>query len=100
MTKPEERQISILRIEPDPEAEPGEDPTMVVGYDIPEQAFDDLIKVAMWVSRGKSFAFTPDPSPRIGSVYPDATARRCLGALHEAGLITSVPADTEKETTP
>lgn len=92
-----EPEISILRIEPDPEAGPGDDPTMVVGYDIPEYALDDLVKVARWVSRGASFAFTPDPSPAVGSAYPDFAARRALGALTDAGLIKPPSATNDKE---
>jgi hypothetical protein len=47
---------------------------------IPVEAFDQLVKVAMHVSYGKSAAFTVGP-------YPDPTARVALGALHEAGLL-------------
>lgn len=54
---------------------------------VPVEAFEQLVRVAMWVSRGRSMAFTPDPDPRLGSVYPDATARHALGALDDAGLL-------------
>lgn len=54
---------------------------------VPVETFDQLVRVAMWVSRGRSMAFTPDPDPRLGSVYPDATARHALGALDDAGLL-------------
>jgi hypothetical protein len=48
---------------------------------IPLAAFDQLVKVAMHVSLGKSAAFHQD------SPYPDVVARFGLGALHEAGLL-------------
>ncbi|MBP5915884.1 hypothetical protein ACH3XX_42320 [Streptomyces scabiei] len=54
---------------------------------VPEPVLRDLVKVAMWVSRGHSMALTPDPSPFVGTAYPDATARRALGALDDAGLL-------------
>ncbi|MEU3656450.1 hypothetical protein AB0E67_27315 [Streptomyces sp. NPDC032161] len=47
---------------------------------VPAEALDALVRVAAHVSVGRSAAFlTP---------YPDATARRALGALHDAGLLT------------
>ncbi|MGW2113810.1 helix-turn-helix domain-containing protein [Streptomyces zhihengii] len=54
---------------------------------VPTEALDRLVKVAMWVSRGRSMAHTPDPI--LGPVYPDATARAALGLLDEAGLLDS-----------
>jgi hypothetical protein len=51
------------------------------------ETLERLVRVAMWVSRGQSMAHTPDPDPALGSVYPDATARRALGALDDAGLL-------------
>lgn len=56
--------------------------------EVPLEAFRRLVKVAMWVSRGRSFAYTPDPN--LGAAYPDATARFALGALHDAGLLPLV----------
>ncbi|MDX2986415.1 hypothetical protein [Streptomyces caniscabiei] len=68
---------------------------------IPVEALEQLVRVAMWVSRGRSMAHTPDPDPALGSVYPDATARRALGALDEAGLLEQfrARAETAAETT-
>lgn len=43
----------------------------------------------MWVSRGQAMAHTPDPSPVVGSRYPDTTARKALGALDDAGLLNT-----------
>ncbi|WP_327335831.1 hypothetical protein OG384_04155 [Streptomyces sp. NBC_01324] len=60
---------------------------------VPQEAFDRLVRVAMWVSRGRSMAFTPDPSDVIGKRYPDAVARAALGALKDAGLL-----DTYRQT--
>ncbi|WP_037688642.1 hypothetical protein, partial [Streptomyces scabiei] len=56
---------------------------------------------AMWVSRGRSMAHTPDPDPALGSVYPDAAARHALGALDDAGLLEQyrARAQTAAETT-
>ncbi|MFJ3083018.1 DUF6085 family protein [Streptomyces halstedii] len=54
---------------------------------VPPEAFDRLVRVAMWVSRGQSMAHTPDPSPLIGARYPDAAARKALGALDDVGLL-------------
>ena len=48
---------------------------------IPASAFARLVKVAMHVSAGRSFAFAGQ------GPYPDATARRALGELAELGLI-------------
>ncbi|WP_060880910.1 hypothetical protein [Streptomyces scabiei] len=56
-------------------------------YPVPAPVLRDLVKIAMWVSRGQAMAFTPDPSPFVGKAYPDATARRALGALDDAGLL-------------
>lgn len=47
--------------------------------------WERLVKVAQWVSRGRSAAFIPDPA--IAPCYPDAMARRALGALSDAGLL-------------
>ncbi|MFJ6729425.1 hypothetical protein ACIQPQ_31435 [Streptomyces sp. NPDC091281] len=52
---------------------------------IPLSALDGLITVARWVSRGQSYAHTPDPA--IADTYPDAAARQALGALDDAGLL-------------
>jgi hypothetical protein len=49
--------------------------------EIPADVYARLVKVAMHVSRGRSAAFQ--------GVYPDATARRALGALDDAGLLPS-----------
>ncbi|MDX2800125.1 hypothetical protein [Streptomyces scabiei] len=54
---------------------------------VPVKALEQLVRVAMWVSRGRSMAFTPDPDPKLGAIYPDATARFALGALDDAGLL-------------
>ncbi|MFJ3278488.1 hypothetical protein [Streptomyces halstedii] len=54
---------------------------------VPLEAFDRLVRVAMWVSRGQAMAHIPDPSPLIGARYPDAAARKALGALDDAGLL-------------
>ncbi|MFJ2568978.1 DUF6085 family protein [Streptomyces halstedii] len=56
---------------------------------VPHEAFDRLVRVAMWVSRGQSMAHTPDPSPLIGARYPDTAARQALGALDDAGLLNT-----------
>lgn len=60
---------------------------------VPLGAFDRLVRVAMWVSRGRSMAHVPDPSPLIGARYPDTAARKALGALDDAGLL-----DTYRQT--
>lgn len=49
---------------------------------VPREVFDQLVKVAEYVSLGESMARRP------GVAYPDATARFALGALHELGLLT------------
>jgi hypothetical protein len=49
---------------------------------VPTAVLADLVKVAAHVSVGKSFAFVGQGRP-----YPDATARRALGALDDAGLL-------------
>lgn len=72
--------ISIGRVEPLDDGYPG-----IVLHSIPVSAWDALVTVAKWVSRGKSFALDADPN--IAPCYPDASARRALGALHEAGLL-------------
>lgn len=54
---------------------------------VPQEAFDRLVRVAMWVSRGQSMAHVPDPATLIGARYPDAAARAALGALDDAGLL-------------
>lgn len=51
---------------------------------VPPAVLRDLIHVAAWVSRGRSAAFTPDDT--LGSAYPDAKARRALGAVDDLGL--------------
>ncbi|RBL80550.1 hypothetical protein DDE05_50525 [Streptomyces cavourensis] len=53
---------------------------------VPPGAFDRLVRVAMWVSRGRSMAHTPDP--QISGSYPDTAARFALGALDDAGSST------------
>ncbi|MGW1154462.1 hypothetical protein ACWD45_24660 [Streptomyces rubiginosohelvolus] len=57
----------------------------IVTRSIPLSAWNDLIVVAKWVSRGRSMAFEPDPD--IAPRYPDAAARRALGALDDAGIL-------------
>jgi hypothetical protein len=57
----------------------------IVLKSIPLTVWESLITVAKWVSRGKSFALDADPD--IAPTYPDAAARRALGALHDAGLL-------------
>ncbi|MFE7535175.1 hypothetical protein ACFU67_12995 [Streptomyces rhizosphaericola] len=54
---------------------------------VPPGAFDRLVRVAMWVSRGRSMAHTPDP--QISGSYPDTAARFALGALDDAGLLNT-----------
>ncbi|MGW0948501.1 hypothetical protein ACWD4O_38925 [Streptomyces sp. NPDC002623] len=86
--------ISIGRIEMQDDGYPS-----IVLRGIPLTAWDALITVAKWVSRGRSFAFDADPD--IAPAYPDASARRALGALHDAGLLNptaptaAVPEETE-----
>ncbi|MFH8531561.1 hypothetical protein ACH4GE_24460 [Streptomyces tendae] len=72
--------ISIGRVETEADGQPG-----IVLRSIPLTAWDALITVAKWVSRGKSMALDADPA--IAPAYPDAAARRALGALHDAGLL-------------
>lgn len=49
---------------------------------VPRDAFDALVKVAEYVSYGRSaVGYQPDGAP-----YPDALARRALGALGDHGL--------------
>jgi hypothetical protein len=72
--------ISIGRVEMEADGYPG-----IVLREVPLSAWDGLITVAKWVSRGKSFVLDADPD--IAPAYPDATARRALGALHDAGLL-------------
>ncbi|MGW5291464.1 hypothetical protein [Streptomyces bacillaris] len=54
---------------------------------VPPGAFDRLVRVAMWVSRGRSMAHVPDP--QISDTYPDTAARYALGALDDAGLLNT-----------
>ncbi|WP_145503124.1 hypothetical protein [Streptomyces sp. CFMR 7] len=54
---------------------------------VPLEAFDRLVRVAMWVSRGQAMAHVPDP--QISGSYPDAAARYALGALDDAGLLNT-----------
>lgn len=54
---------------------------------VPLDALRGLVEVAMWVSRGRSMAMTPSHVKQIGKAYPDAKARRALGALADAGLL-------------
>lgn len=79
---PPEPTISVGRVEMEADGHPG-----IVLRSIPLSAWDALITVAKWVSRGKSFALDADPA--IAPCYPDASARRALGALHDAGLLTA-----------
>ncbi|MFE3678705.1 hypothetical protein [Streptomyces griseus] len=65
---------------------------------VPQEAFDRLVRVAMWVSRGQSMAHTPDPSPVIGSRYPDTAARKALGALDDVGLLDTYRQAATEET--
>ena len=49
---------------------------------VPREAFDALVQVAEYVSYGRrAVDHQPDGAP-----YPDAAARRALGALGDAGL--------------
>ncbi|GAA2107865.1 hypothetical protein [Streptomyces synnematoformans] len=68
--------VSISRVETMADGHRG-----IVLTSVPAWAFRDLIKVAMHVSTGKSFAFVGQ------GPYPDALARRALGALDDAGLL-------------
>lgn len=54
---------------------------------VPPEAFDRLVRVAMWVSRGQAMARTPDPE--ISDSYPDTAALFALGALDDAGLLNT-----------
>jgi hypothetical protein len=72
--------ISILRVEESEELAKD-----IVAREIPLTAWDALITVAKWVSRGRSFAF--DAGPDIAPAYPDTAARYALGALDDAGLL-------------
>lgn len=97
-TQPEPR-ISISRVEPMDDGHPG-----IVLRSIPLPAWEAAITVLKWVSRGRSFALDADPG--IAPSYPDAAARRALGALHDAGLLdqpkqpTPAPAGTEATDSP
>lgn len=72
--------ISIGRVETEADGQPG-----IVLRSIPLTAWDALITVAKWVSRGKAMALDADPD--IAPAYPDAAARHALGALDDAGLL-------------
>ncbi|WP_411096001.1 hypothetical protein [Streptomyces sp. 020-2-3H-GM] len=61
---------------------------------VPLEAFDRLVRVAMWVSRGEHMAHVPDP--QISGSYPDAAARVALGALDDAGLLGTYRDNTEE----
>lgn len=80
LAPPPEPTVSILRVEDGPDGE-----RHIATRSIPLTAWEALVKVAMWVSRGRSFALDADPD--IYPTYPDAAARRALGALHDAGLL-------------
>jgi len=83
--------ISIGRVETEADGCPG-----IVLRSIPVTAWDALVTVAKWVSRGRAMALDADPD--IAPAYPDAAARRALGALHDAGLLGGpqpAPAATE-----
>ncbi|MFB6955490.1 hypothetical protein ACFCYB_00280 [Streptomyces sp. NPDC056309] len=77
---PPEPTVGITRVETEFDGQPG-----IVVRSIPVSAWEALVKVTMWVSRGRSAAFIPDPD--IAPAYPDAAARRALGALHDSGLL-------------
>lgn len=62
---------------------------------VPLGAFDRLVRVAMWVSRGQAMAHTPDPE--ISDTYPDAAARFALGTLDDAGLLNTYRAAATEE---
>ena len=52
---------------------------------VPREAFDALVQVAEYVSYGRrAVDHQPDGAP-----YPDAAARRALGVLDDAGLLTA-----------
>jgi len=80
LAPPPEPTVSILRVEDGPDGE-----RHIATRSIPLTAWEALVKVAMWVSRGRSFALDADPD--IYPTYPDAAARRALGALHDSGLL-------------
>jgi hypothetical protein len=63
---------------------------------VPRDALRRLVEAAMWVSRGKSMAFTPDDSKAVGKTYPDAKARLALGALDDAGLLDQSREDSDE----
>lgn len=85
--------ISIGRVEPDlGDGYPG-----IVMRSIPLPAWEAAITVLKWVSRGKTYALDADPD--IAPSYPDAVARRALGALHDAGLLGPAPAPAATEAT-
>jgi hypothetical protein len=52
-------------------------------HEITEETWERILHVLVHVSRGSSFAY-------VGR-YPDAAARRALGALHEAGFVPTAP---------
>lgn len=74
--QPPEPTISIGRVETMADGQPG-----IVLRSIPASVWDGLIAVAAHVSTGRGFAFVGQ------GPYPDAKARRILGALHDAGLL-------------
>ncbi|MGW5477666.1 hypothetical protein [Streptomyces sp. NPDC004008] len=84
--------ISIGRVEPMEDGQPS-----IVLRSIPYAAWESLITVAKWVSRGKAYALDADPD--IAPAYPDAAARRALGALHDAGLLDTAPTPAATEAT-
>ncbi|MGI5253602.1 hypothetical protein [Actinacidiphila glaucinigra] len=53
----------------------------IVFHFAPQAAFDDLVAVAGYVSRGRQAAFAQD------APYPKAMSRRALGALADASII-------------
>lgn len=57
------------------------EPTTAATVPVPAETFAELVKVATHVSIGRGYAFHGE------SPYPDATARRALGALDDAGLL-------------
>ncbi|KOG77887.1 hypothetical protein ACZ90_02355 [Streptomyces albus subsp. albus] len=61
---------------------------------VPLEAFDRLVRVAMWVSRGEHMAHVP--APQISGSYPDAAARVALGALDDIWLLDTYPDNTEE----
>jgi hypothetical protein len=84
LVPPPEPAVSFLRTEDAPDGG-----RHIVTHSIPVTAWNQLITVAKWVSRGRSAAFLPDPG--IAPAYPDAAARFALGALDDAGLLGPVP---------